>query len=223
MTLERRINRLRLKGGALPWPSFRRSIIFPPAGTVVSSPGLETVHPASCGRRSVRRSSISARRSHRTSTSWRSFDCVLHIADLHRVLSEDPGMAAPEEERDVDAVVGRVATYEEHVRFDGILGWNLFDYLDAPCRVRAREANRPQLSFRHDSAHDHVHQRHDSGQPGRITIVDPRSLRFERLSPTTRDGARHTPRSLQKLLPGFNLQHSFLLQEGMQDYVFVHE
>ena len=151
------------------------------------------------------------------------FDCVLHIADLHRVLSEDPGMSVPEEERDVDAVVGRVVSYEEHVRFDGILGWNLFDYLDPPiaCAISeriARNCHSGTILLMITSTSDTI-----PDSPGRITIVDTRSLRFERLSPTTRDGARHTPRSLQKLLPGFSLQHSFLLREGMQDYVFVHE
>ena len=150
-------------------------------------------------------------------------DCVLHIADLHRVLSEDPGMSAPEEERDVDAVVGRVASYEEHVRFDGILGWNLFDYLDAPVALAlakriARNCHSGTVLLMITSTSDTI-----PSNPGRITIVDTRNLRFERLSPDTRDGARHTPLSLQKLLPGFILQHSFLLQEGMQDYLFVHE
>ena len=222
MTLGRRINRLRLRGGALPWPSFRRSIIFPPAGTVVSSPGLErfTDHLADTERPPI----LDLGSPVASNIDFLSqFDCVLHIADLHRVLSEDPGMSVPAEERDVDAVVGRAVSYEEHVRFDGILGWNLFDYLDAP--VACALAERIALNCHSGTILLMITSTSDTipDSPGRITIVDARNVRFERLSPNTRDGARHTPRSLQKMLPGFNLQHSFLLQEGMQDYVFVHE
>ena len=64
------------------------------------------------------------------------YPCVLHIGDLARALAEDPGMSGPEEERDVPSAVERVLAYEDGLRLDAILAWNLFDYLDAPT-VRA--------------------------------------------------------------------------------------
>ena len=34
---------------------------------------------------------------------------------------------------------------------------------------------------------------------------------------------KHTPRGLERIMPGFRLQHSFLLESGMQDYLFSHD
>lgn len=151
------------------------------------------------------------------------YPCVLHIADLSRTLADDPGMSGPEEERDVPSAVERILAYEDDLRFDAILAWNLFDYLDAPT-VRAithqigHYCRTGTLLYLTTSNGDTI-----PDEPGRLTIVDEQHLRFERTGMGTRNGMKHTPRGLERIMPGFRLQHSFLLENGMQDYLFSHD
>ena len=220
MTLEKRSDRRRLKGGTLPWPSLRRLVDFPSAEAIISSPGLERFMQHLSG--AERPPILDLGSPSASNIDFLSqYQCVLHISDLFRALDEDPGMSTPEEERDIEAVMGRVVSFEDDVRFDGILSWNLFDYLDAPV-VRAFA----------DRITPHCHSgtillmMTSNGEtipenPGRVTIVDRCHLRFERLGAGTRVGAKYTPLGLERLMPGFRLQHSFLLQQGMQDYLFV--
>ena len=151
------------------------------------------------------------------------FSCVLHIGDVSRVLAEDPEMAAPEEERDVEGVADRAVVFAEHIRFDVIFAWDMFDYLDA---VTSRAIMRRvgghcrtgTLLYLTTSTGESIPDR-----PGRFTIVDERNLRVERAGLGTRSGVKHSPRGLERIMPGFRLHHSFLLGHQMQDYLFIHE
>ena len=151
------------------------------------------------------------------------FSCVLHIGDVSRALAEDPAMSAPEEERDSDGVAERVIAYQDHVRFNAVFAWDVFDYIDA---VTSRAIMRRigghcrtgTLLYLTTSNGETIPDR-----PGRFTILDERNLRIERMGSGTRSGMRHSPRGLERIMPGFRLHHSFLLGYQMQDYLFVHE
>ena len=151
------------------------------------------------------------------------FPCVLHIADIARALADDPEMSAPEEERDVEGVIERLTAYEDKIRFDAIFAWDLFDYLDlATLRAIARRVGR------HCRTGTLLYLTMSNGEtipdePGRYTIVDEQHLRFERMGVGTRSGVTHSPSRLERIMPGFRLQHSFLLGNQMQDYLFVHD
>lgn len=151
------------------------------------------------------------------------YPCVLHIGDLARALAEDPGMSGPEEERDVRSAVERALAYEDGLRLDAIFAWDLFDYLDAPT-VRAvmgrigRYCRTGTLLYLTTSNDETI-----PDEPGRFTIVDELHLRFQRVGMGTRSGMKHSPRGLERLMPGFRLQHSFLLGNGLQDYLFGHD
>ena len=151
------------------------------------------------------------------------YPCVLHIGDLVRALAEDPGMSGPEEERDVRSAVERALAYEDGLRLDAIFAWNLFDYLDAPT-VRAvmgrigRYCRTGTLLYLTTSNDETI-----PDEPGRFTIVDELHLRFQRVGMGARSGMKHSPRGLERLMPGFRLQHSFLLGNGLQDYLFGHD
>ena len=147
---------------------------------------------------------------------------MLHFGDLPRALDEDPGMSAPEEERDVAGAVDRVLDYGDGLRFDTVLAWDLFDHLDgSTVAVIARRLGRfcrtGTLLYLTTSNRDTI-----PDAPGRFTIVDDRNLRFERAGIGTRDGRKHSPRGLERIMPGFHLRHSFLLEHDMQDYLFSH-
>ena len=151
------------------------------------------------------------------------FSCVLHIGDVSRALAEDPEMAVPDEERDVEGAAERVIVFEEHIRFDAIFAWDMFDYLDAATsRAIMRRVGgyccTGTLLYLTTSIGDMIPDR-----PGRFTIVDERNLRVERVGAGTRNGVKHSPRGLERIMPGFRLHHSFLLGHQMQDYLFMHD
>ena len=152
------------------------------------------------------------------------YSCVFHIGDLPRALAEDPGMSGPEEERDVRSAVDRVLAYEDGLRFDAIFVWNLFDYLDAPT-VRA-VAHRIGQYCRSGTLLYLTTTNSETipDEPGKFTIVDEQHFRFERAGEGTRSGVTHTPRGLERIMPGFRFQHSFLLDDNiMQDFLFSHD
>ena len=160
----------------------------------------------------------------RTNVEYLSqYSCVLHIGDVLRVLAEDPEMVAPEEERDVEGAVERAIVFQDHIRFDSIFAWDLFDYLDevtsrAIMRRIGGYCGTGTLLYLITSNGETIPDR-----PGRFTIVDERNLRVERVVVGTRSGMRHSPRGLERIMPGFRLHHSFLLGYQMQDYLFIHE
>lgn len=158
------------------------------------------------------------------------FSCVLHIGDLFRALAEESDMLVPvderdpevEDERDLEGAAERLLAYKDGTRFDAVFAWDLLDYLDeALSRVVMRRIGRycrtGTLVYLTISNRETIPDR-----PGRFTIVDEQHLRFERLGLGTRSGMRHSARALQRMMPGFRLQHSFLLRHELQDYLFSH-
>ena len=205
--------------GGFAWSGSIHAADLPPAEAVFKSPGLEL----------LTRRIASLRRPHildlgpprePTIAYFSQYPCVIHIEDLPRTLAEDSGMSAPEEERDVEGAVDRAIVHEDDARFDAILGWDLFDYFDAETiravtRRVAPYCRTGTILFIMSSNHESI-----PSQPGRFTIVDERHLRFERVGEVGRRGPGYSPRGLERIMPDFRLQHSFLLGGGMQDYLF---
>lgn len=151
------------------------------------------------------------------------FPCVLHIGDIVRTLADEPEMSAPDEERDVEGVIERLMTYKDNIRFDAIFAWDLFDYLDqATLRAIGRRVGHHcrtgTLLYLMTSNRKTI-----PDEPGRFAIVDEQHLRFEPMGGGIRSGVKHTPFGLERIMRGFCLQHSFLLGNQMQDYLFVHD
>ena len=222
MSPGKRTDRAWLAGSTIPWPTLRRLAAPLSSEVVFASPALKLIARQIAG---ARRSDILDLGTPRGANIdyLSQFPCVLHFGDLPRALNEDPGMSAPEEERDVDAVVGRVIEYKESVRFDAVFVWNLFDYLDAltiqaVMRRMGDYCRTGTLLYLMTSNGETI-----PDQPGNFTIVDEKHLRFQPGGIGTRDGMRYSPRGLERIMPGFRLRHSFLLANDMQDYLFSHE
>ena len=218
----RRADRTRSAGSAIPWPVIREAAASPAPERVLRAPGLELLagHIAGCRRSDI----LDLGSASRANVEYLSqFSCVLHIGDVSRALAEDPDMVAPEEERDVEGAVDRAIVFGEHTRFDAIFAWDLFDYLDeatsrAVMRRVGGHCRTGTLLYLTTSNGETIPDR-----PGRFTIVDERSLRVERAGAGTRSGMKHSPRGLERIMPGFRLHHSFLLGHQMQDYLFIHD
>ena len=209
-------------GSDLSWPMLHR-LVEPRAGeTMLKSPGLKLFTRQIAG---VRRPSILDLGPPRGQnvTYFSQWPGVFHIEDLLRTLAEDPEMSAPEEERDVKGAIERAIMHRDGIRFDALLVWNLFDYIDALTirtimRRIGRHCRSGTILFMMSSIQETI-----PDDPGRFTIIDEQHLSFESMGGGGRNGSKHTPLSLERMMPGFRLQHSFLLAGGMQDYLFSHE
>ena len=218
----RRADRTRSPGSAIPWPTIRQAEVSPAPLRVFRAPGLEllTEHIAARQRCDI----LDLGSPSRANVEYLSrFSGVLHIGDVSRALAEDPETLVPEEERDVEGVVERAIVFEDHIRFNAIFAWDLFDYVDeATSRALMRRIGSycctGTLLYLTTSNSETI-----PDLPARFTIVDERNLRVERVGAGTRSGMKHSPRGLERIMSGFRLHHTFLLGYQMQDYVFIHE
>ena len=208
-------------GGVPPWPTIRRAANSSTRERVFSAPGFELV--ARCITEHPRPDILDLGPPAQGNIEFLSqFSCVVHVGDVSKVLQADSGMAAPEEACDVENAIESAIVHDDHIRFDVVLVWDLFDYfhesttralvhrLGAYCRTGT-------LLYLTTSNEETI-----PDQPSRFSIVDERHLRFERLGMGTRSGMRHSPRGLERALPGFRFHHSFLLDHQLQEYLFIH-
>lgn len=217
----KRTDRTWLAGGSIPWPTFRRTADPIASGVVFRAPGLALVAGHLAGARNADILYLGS--PCMANVDYLSqFSCVLHIGDISQALADEPEMGEPDEERDVDGIVERFVEYDEDIRFDAIFVWDLLDYIDpeisrALMRRLGHYCRPGTLLYLVASNEETI-----PDAPGRFTIVDELHLRFERLGMGTRSGMRHSPRGLERIMPGFRLQHSFLLRYQLQDYLFSH-
>ena len=148
--------------------------------------------------------------------------CRLHIEDLYRHLIARPVTVGAEEnpERRLIEAVEAALAHDSSVRFDVILGWDLFNYMSPELiRVLMRRIGdccRPgTLLFLMISNLEAI-----PGEPARITLRPGGSLAYTPSSNALVPNPRYTPLALERMMSRFGLLHSFLLGEGMQDYLF---
>jgi hypothetical protein len=59
--------------------------------------------------------------------------------------------------------------------------------------------------------------------PTRFKIIDDETLLYTTESADVRPCPRYAPRDLTLLMSGYRIQNSYILRNGMQEYVFVHD
>ena len=57
--------------------------------------------------------------------------------------------------------------------------------------------------------------------PARLVIAKDQMLQYEPRTQETINNPNHTPLAFEKMMKGFHLLHSFMLKNGMQEYVFT--
>lgn len=112
--------------------------------------------------------------------------------------------------------------YPAEVRFDLILAWDLFDYLQPQHIGALRERLEPHLArdcllFCLVSNHAEI-----PAGPQRFRILTKDRLAYEPRSPDRIPGPLHNALELKAQLRGFALERSYLLQNGMQEYLFLY-
>jgi SAM-dependent methyltransferase len=118
---------------------------------------------------------------------------------------------------------GRLLGLSEAARFDVILLWDLLDYLDRDS-IRALVAHlarfcRPGSLLLAFSSN----QKEIPEQPVRFRFVDSETLEYDVASSRLRPGPRYVPRDIAHMFAGFRVQNSYLLKNGIQEYVFARE
>jgi len=148
------------------------------------------------------------------------FSCKLYIEDLYASRSQEGAG------RSLGAdFFAQFLAPPEGTQFDLVLAWDLFNYLDrkelALLAERLRRFCRPgALLFALSSIHKTI-----PAQPIRFRFHDrdEDQLVYERLTLIERPGPRFVPAEFNDLLRGFQVDRSFLLRHGIQEYLFLRE
>jgi hypothetical protein len=147
------------------------------------------------------------------------FGCRLDIEDLYA----SKAAAAEDGHLGADFFAQFLAPAEGR-QFDLVLAWDLFNYLDrkelAHLGGRLRQFCRPgALVFALVSIHKTI-----PAQPIRFRLLPEQDqLIYERRTAVERPGPRFAPAEFNELLRGFQVDRSFLLRHGIQEYLFVRE
>jgi hypothetical protein len=117
--------------------------------------------------------------------------------------------------------VQNLLPYPQETRFDIVLSWDLFNYLE---RDIVRQLAVYLARFCHQGTVLYAlisTARTIPDKPVLYKIVDASNLVYESRSQALRPCPRYHDQDLRHLLPGFRVYNSFLLRNGMKEYLFV--
>jgi hypothetical protein len=150
------------------------------------------------------------------------YDCRLYIEDLFDTLSSFDYFA-PEDGFSYEAVFSYLLPFLKTTRFDVILAWDLFNYLEKDefhhlILHLSKFSHKGTLLFGLVST-----QRHIPDTPHIFRIADQDHLIYQVRSNVLRACPRYQGRELEKLLPSFRVCNSFILRNGFKEYIFACE
>lgn len=146
------------------------------------------------------------------------FACKLHIADLYQSLTSTPLLPKQDDvlpQPDFE----RLLPYQKGTRFDIILAWDLLNYI---------QGNHIESLAHHLAGFCHTRtlmltfistQKQIPDEPTKFRIVDQQHLSYEVCTAAMRHCPRYNSLELKKRVPGFTINSSFLLKNGMQEYL----
>jgi len=149
--------------------------------------------------------------------------CKFYVEDLHRfyIAPRDAKKSLRKKDDDSGPGIADILSHDDRARFDLILGWDLFSYLDRPAieslmtRI-SRCCRAGTLLFLTIPTAAMI-----PSQPARITMTRRGRIHYDRdLANGTISNPRLSPTALESMMPGFRLLHSFLLGGEMQEFLF---
>jgi Methyltransferase domain len=145
------------------------------------------------------------------------YGCKLFIEDLYASKASAEGASLDAE------FFAQFFDPQAGTQFDVVLAWDLINYLDREeLRHLAswlRQCCRPgALLFALVSIHKTI-----PAQPIRFRFHDGDKLVYERLTAVERPGPRFAPWDLKSAFKGFEVDRSFLLRHGIQEYLLIRE
>ncbi len=147
------------------------------------------------------------------------FRYKIYVADLFDSLATKPA-TAEHQARTGDGLFGPHVVIDEDTRFDVVLAWDVLNYLKRNALLDLFSRLRP-FCHRQTLLHALIWGHSEIPEkPMRFSITDERHMTYEVSSPVSRTGPRYAPRELERLMAGFRVTRSYLLRNGMQEYVF---
>jgi len=147
--------------------------------------------------------------------------CKLYIADFFRSLTED-GARARRDAGAFQAACSRHLSYAPETRFDLILAWDLFNYLElSEVEILMRHLERFCDRWTRVLALVAIYQKVPD-QPFEFQVLGDDRLRYETISDRLRDAPRHKEPELVSRMRGFEVDSCLLLRHGMREYCFSH-
>lgn len=150
------------------------------------------------------------------------FPCTLYIEDLYETLTSFDYFA-PVDGFSYEAVYSYLMPYPRHISFDFILAWDLLNYLDRE-EVRhlilhlEKFARRGTMLFTLIATTPHIPE-----TPTRFRIEDNETLLYETTSQVVKKCPKLEQTDLDHLLPNFRVCNSFLLRNGIKEYLYLYE
>jgi len=149
--------------------------------------------------------------------------CKFYLEDLDRffIAPREGRKDKRDEDDDVAAAIAGALSYADTARFDLVLAWDLFSYMERAAieSLMARVAGSCRtgtLLFLAVPTGAMI-----ASAPAHISITRLGRLRYR----STADGPSisnpcFSPTALESMMPGFRLLHSFLLGDEMQEFLF---
>lgn len=150
------------------------------------------------------------------------FRCRLFIEDLFDTLNSFDYLS-PEDGFSYESVFSYLLPYLRSRKFDCILAWDLFNYLDRDVLAHLtehliRHCRRGTLLFCQIATHRHIPE-----LPHRFRILDEETVEYVAQSSVMREAPRYETGDLTRILPGFRIMNSFFLRNGYREYLFLFE
>jgi hypothetical protein len=151
---------------------------------------------------------------------WSRYPCRLYIEDFYRSYRE---VQAARSEGANTVVLPDPLFLSAGTVFDFILAWDLLNYLSLEeidaLIGRLRPYCRPgTFLFTLVSTQAEI-----PAEPSIFRIIDRERMAYESRAHKTRPSPRYHPKDLARRLAPFEVSSSFLLRNGIQEYVFVYK
>ncbi len=146
------------------------------------------------------------------------FSCKVYIEDFYRTLTSFDYLS--EDKLSYQAVFEYLLPYKKNTRFDIILGWDLFNYLERDelqslILHLGHFCHKGTLLFALISTSKYVPEKTTTFQ-----IMDHDHLLYQTNSTVLRPCPRYQQTDLNQLIPHFRVSNSFLLRNGFKEYLF---
>jgi len=151
---------------------------------------------------------------------WSQFPCRIYIEDFYRSYREAAG-SSPVASK--ESLISALLPIGAGTSFDIILTWDLLNYLnqeelDVLIRCLTRWCRPGTLLFALISSHAQIPE-----EPNTFRILGRERMICETRTQRTRPSPRYHPKDLARLLTPFEVSSSFLLRNGIREYVFAYK
>jgi len=150
------------------------------------------------------------------------YSSKIRVEDLYKTLIAASFFERGEEPFD-ESVFGRILSIPSQERFDIILTWDLLNYFKtdefrALAKYLSAFCTRGTFFFAICSILKEI-----PAVPINFKIAGSETLLYDASSTEMRPCPRYAPRDLGLLMTGFRVHNSYILRNGMQEYLFVRE